>query len=1204
MMNQDINNQNTLFRFVILRSAELSQKENQNKRFVFHPDNKSGFFFDAVNNKPSDETKWSAMERAAVNFTAFANVKQLEEAFPEYYSLSEWLTKNKSTLTAEEIQSKTDAIHPLDEKKETNLWDNLFYQVVTQKEFYVKEGIIQLLVLQHILKNKQDTFNKEKTELITILTQAKVVLPVDLFGVQEQETTQYANKKEEFQIKKYDFVSQDIIEAKEIHDTKILSNNIEYILSELNKIEKKYTEDFQKEYFEQLKNHQKEINPTLTEYHKNYRAEQKRLCEKPKEENYDPDDICNQPDLDYPDLPEFVFDREQEPDLKSLPELLPHYSYQQIEEIINIRDIHSFSDLKFALENKLSEAENKVASQLQTNNNLLQIGGVIIPVASRTPNKDKDFTFQICTMRLSSGNYSPYMIIQLPDSGYSVQQFIYHLHYNNGVNNTNGSFTPSYSGNTLTLGNMFGASGLPSSVFSLVQGISGFIVFSNGTTYTFELNPFSLTGCYGGTLLFDGQEPGNGNNDPNNSFTPNTFGYRQLGIADYKKVVSKICKYEVGEVAHIENVMARELREKSTKSFHQTQVVETESTEIETEKITDTSTTERFEMQTEIAKLLQEQKQNNSYVNVSASYYGVTLDAGASWASNVSKEESNRQAVIQSKEITQRATERITARVKNEKTVTTTDEFTEENTHVFDNTESGEHVSGVFRFINAIYKNQIYNYGKRLMYEFMVPQPSKLHELGMQVSSNSANTSSITKPTDPRSIGIDSFTKINSGNYQALVSKYNADTEVYPDTYVFANKAFSGAKAHENELYDGVSEVEIPQGYYAKSARLKFFSKYDNDSSQRHAVGISFGNYNLFADEIRYSLRETNLTGYLSNFPLDQFVDKLSVSYSIINYLTFNFSLSIQCEIKPESIVEWQKKTFDAIIAGYESQLQAYNQSVSEAQASGIQILDSNPLFYRQIEQNVLRMNCISYLLDHNNPNSYKKFGLPMYNSGASFTNFQVNLDQNMDNYGSFAKFMEQAFEWDMMSYNFYPFYWGNKAEWKDLYQFDSNDAIFRSFMQAGMARVVVTVRPGFEDAVMHYLATGQIWLGGQVPVIGDPLYLSIVDELKEQEYVVEETWTTTLPTQLIALQKSGVAVDAEGLPTLDACEAQENKKLIANDSTLGAGEKLTERIAKIENRMIENIDINDGKIKLTTKGKNRQVVAQISVEDLKREME
>ena len=44
--------------------------------------------------------------------------------------------------------------------------------------------------------------------------------------------------------------------------------------------------------------------------------------------------------------------------------------------------------------------------------------------------------------------------------------------------------------------------------------------------------------------------------------------------------------------------------------------------------------------------------------------------------------------------------------------------------------------------------------------------------------------------------------------------------------------------------------------------------------------------------------------------------------------------------------------------------------------------------------------------------------------------------------------------------------------------------------------------------------------------------------------------------------------------------------------------------VTKIESRMIENIDINDGKISLTTKGKNRQVVAQISTEDLKIELQ
>ena len=31
------------------------------------------------------------------------------------------------------------------------------------------------------------------------------------------------------------------------------------------------------------------------------------------------------------------------------------------------------------------------------------------------------------------------------------------------------------------------------------------------------------------------------------------------------------------------------------------------------------------------------------------------------------------------------------------------------------------------------------------------------------------------------------------------------------------------------------------------------------------------------------------------------------------------------------------------------------------------------------------------------------------------------------------------------------------------------------------MARVVVTVKPGFEDAVNFYMSTGKIWNGGEV---------------------------------------------------------------------------------------------------------------------------
>ena len=91
-----------------------------------------------------------------------------------------------------------------------------------------------------------------------------------------------------------------------------------------------------------------------------------------------------------------------------------------------------------------------------------------------------------------------------------------------------------------------------------------------------------------------------------------------------------------------------------------------------------------------------------------------------------------------------------------------------------------------------------------------------------------------------------------------------------------------------------------------------------------------------------------------------------------------------------------------------------------------------------------------------------------------------------------------------------------------------------------------------FTILVADYGKLSQRWNGGQVPVLGNPLYLSIVDELREQESAIDETWETVLPTNLIALQKSGVAVDVTGLPCGEGCEVVSNKdNLIDNPHKL-----------------------------------------------------
>ena len=56
-----------------------------------------------------------------------------------------------------------------------------------------------------------------------------------------------------------------------------------------------------------------------------------------------------------------------------------------------------------------------------------------------------------------------------------------------------------------------------------------------------------------------------------------------MGIADFRRVEQEVCCYVAGEVSHIENVMAKEFKERATRNFVRTEntIETTRETEIE-----------------------------------------------------------------------------------------------------------------------------------------------------------------------------------------------------------------------------------------------------------------------------------------------------------------------------------------------------------------------------------------------------------------------------------------------------------------------------------------------------------------------------------------------------------------------------------------------------------------------------------------------
>jgi len=133
---------------------------------------------------------------------------------------------------------------------------------------------------------------------------------------------------------------------------------------------------------------------------------------------------------------------------------------------------------------------------------------------------------------------------------------------------------------------------------------------------------------------------------------------------------------------------------------------------------------------------------------------------------------------------------------------------------------------------------------------------------------------------------------------------------------------------------------------------------------------------------------------------------------------------------------------------------------------------------------------------------------------------------------GAYLQFFEQAFEWHQMTYVFYPYFWARKERWPMIQQLQDQDPLYEKFLKAGAARVLVSVRPGFEGAVTHFLDTGSVWGGHGTPDLASPLFVDIVQEIKEQqgaalqEAPVIDRWPARVPTSLVYLQEDATLPD------------------------------------------------------------------------------
>jgi hypothetical protein len=575
---------------------------------------------------------------------------------------------------------------------------------------------------------------------------------------------------------------------------------------------------------------------------------------------------------------------------------------------------------------------------------------------------------------------------------------------------------------------------------------------------------------------------------------------RPVGVGNLQVVRQQIVGYRAGDVSHIENVLEGELLRRSTRREEMSELTLTEEAETIQTQERDQQSTDRNELAGESQKEASRQTTTMSEAMTATDYGKLVENSKTNFAQTV----------------TARAVDSLSQRVRRQRVERERRTYVEHALHEVDNQKSSKKVRGIYQWVDKRYRVSVLNYGKRLMYDVVVPEPAAFFLKALE-DAVKPESFQLEKPPE---LSLEP-TDLTSSNYDFYAARYGVTGSVSPPPQEYANTV-AEVKVVEVKPEQGSSvdafKLRVPEGYKAVSGYIQRVNVTFVDPRPDPLLEFFIGESTF----IRFH-PSANLN---ASFTMNSETGEIPVTArSFPNVVKFNYALGINCRRTEKAYEEWQLKTHATIVSGYRQQLAAYEDKLNRyvaALRSQIALAD-NYAHDPAMEQQELKKAFVFLLLGE-----HPSAGLPTPAPAPMPPSASPPDPAAVRDWGAVVAFFERAFEWDNLMYGFYPYYWGRPHRWQEAVLDQDANPQFEAFLKAGAARVVVPVRPGFEAALAHFHETGDVWMGEEIPDMFGDNYVSIVSEIKAAnrapgEEVLVEEWEVALPTTLVLLKGDAV---------------------------------------------------------------------------------
>jgi hypothetical protein len=384
------------------------------------------------------------------------------------------------------------------------------------------------------------------------------------------------------------------------------------------------------------------------------------------------------------------------------------------------------------------------------------------------------------------------------------------------------------------------------------------------------------------------------------------------------------------------------------------------------------------------------------------------------------------------------------------------------------------------------WRTDLFRYGIRLTYDIAIPTP------GVRLWAQYERIAEIEQTLrTPLQFGLKP-SDLNEGNYRDEALKVRAVVDDMPPLVI--NTSYYGdipVRSHDDaeaNTFFGRVEFDVPQGYTIFTPFLTASISWWADAPQVFKV------LNAEAGQPDTIPRTpTNPVTVTSSLPNHVGL----TGHIVVEYVYYGVNSGfIQVDVEYERTAAWyeawQRTVWGQIRAAAEARDQEEKARLQEERDRLWRLLyDKDTLTLRRLEREELVRLVLQWLLGPTDPAlADATVDQVIQQLLANEESFRLAtrppLLPTLDNigpigwyrsllFGEFVKFVHQAVEWENLLYFLYPYFWGSELVGRDKMLFQHPDAEHDRFLRAGYARVVLTIRPGFEEDFTRLVETGSL---------------------------------------------------------------------------------------------------------------------------------